>query len=117
MPGGLRIFGSVFQALVNLIDHGMTLQKAVEAPRIWTQGQEVEIEPGYAAASDALAARGHAVKPVPHVGGGMNGVAFGEDGTITGAACWRADGMAVALGGGLTRPGVRFWPDRAPEKG
>jgi gamma-glutamyltranspeptidase/glutathione hydrolase len=117
MPGGLRIFGSVFQALVNLIDHRMSLQEAVEAPRIWTQGQEVEVEPGYAAAADALASRGHTLKSVPHVGGGMNGVAFGEDGTITGAACWRADGMAVALGGGLTRPGVRFWPDRAPEKG
>jgi gamma-glutamyltranspeptidase/glutathione hydrolase len=34
---------------------------------------------------------------------------------VTGAACWRADGTVMALGGGLARPGVRFWPDRAPE--
>jgi gamma-glutamyltranspeptidase/glutathione hydrolase len=27
---------------------------------------------------------------------------------MTGAACWRADGSAVALGGGLARAGVRF---------
>ncbi|WP_204265479.1 gamma-glutamyltransferase, partial [Enterobacter hormaechei] len=36
LPGGLRIFPSALQALVNLIDHGMRLQEAVEAPRIWT---------------------------------------------------------------------------------
>ncbi len=44
LPGGVRIFTSVLQALVNLIDHGMTLQEAVEAPRIWTQGQDLEVE-------------------------------------------------------------------------
>jgi gamma-glutamyltranspeptidase / glutathione hydrolase len=27
---------------------------------------------------------------------------------MTGAACWRADGSPVALGGGLARSGVRF---------
>jgi gamma-glutamyltranspeptidase/glutathione hydrolase len=27
---------------------------------------------------------------------------------MTGAACWRADGAAVAMGGGHARPGVRF---------
>jgi gamma-glutamyltranspeptidase / glutathione hydrolase len=34
---------------------------------------------------------------------------------MTGAACWRADGSVVALGGGLARAGVRFSPD-APAK-
>jgi gamma-glutamyltranspeptidase/glutathione hydrolase len=27
---------------------------------------------------------------------------------MTGAACWRADGTPVALGGGPARPGIRF---------
>ena len=44
LPGGARIFTSVLQALVNVIDHGMSLQEAVEAPRMWTQGQELEVE-------------------------------------------------------------------------
>ena len=44
LPGGVRIFTSVFQAVVNLIDHRMSLQEAVEAPRIWSQGQELEME-------------------------------------------------------------------------
>ncbi len=29
-------------------------------------------------------------------------------GTLTGAACWRADGTPVAIAGGLARTGVRF---------
>ncbi len=44
-PGGVRIFPAVLQALVNLIDHGMTLQEAVEAPRVWTQGQNWKSNP------------------------------------------------------------------------
>jgi gamma-glutamyltranspeptidase/glutathione hydrolase len=117
LPGGLRIFPSAFQAIVNLIDHGMTAQQAVEAPRVWTQGGEVEIERAYGAeAAAALTARGHDVRVVPHVGGGMNAIVFGADGTMTGAACWRADGVALAMGGGLARPGVRFWPDAAPDE-
>lgn len=113
MPGGLRIFPSIMQAIVNLIDHKMSVQQAVEAPRLWTQGQEVEIEPPFAPQADALGALGHRIKVVPHIGGGMNAIAF--DDTMTGAACWRADGTVAAIGGGLAKPGVRFWPDRAPD--
>ncbi len=116
LPGGLRIFPSAFQAIINLIDHGMSPQEAVEAPRVWTQGGEVEIERTYGqAAAEALRARGHDVRVVPHVGGGMNAIRFHPDGTMTGAACWRADGVVAALGGGLARPGVRFWPGAAPD--
>lgn len=116
LPGGLRIFPSAFQTIVNLIDHRMSLQEAVEAPRLWTQGEEVELERGYTLAGEtALAGRGHDVKIVPHIGGGMNAIEFAETGDLTGAACWRADGTVAAMGGGLARPGVRFWPDRAPE--
>jgi gamma-glutamyltranspeptidase/glutathione hydrolase len=50
---------------------------------------------------------------MPHVGGGMNAIGFNADGSMEGAACWRADGTAIGLGGGLARQGVRFWPDRA----
>jgi len=115
LPGGLRIFPSALQAIVNLVDHGMSLQEAVEAPRIWSQGQEVEIEPAYDAARSGLEAAGYDIKPMPHIGGGMNAIAFGPDAELTGAACWRADGTVMALGGGLAKPGVRFWPDKAPD--
>jgi gamma-glutamyltranspeptidase/glutathione hydrolase len=112
LPGGLRIFPSAMQALLNLIDHGMGLQQAVEAPRIWTQGYALELEPQIPeTVAAALAARGHAVLRVPNVGGGLNAIAFDDDGTMEGAACWRADGAPVGVGGGLARAGVRFLPE------
>ena len=115
LPGGLRIFPSVMQALSNLIDHGMSVQEAVEAPRVWTQGHALEIEAGFpAAVFQALADRGHPVASVGNVAGGMSAIRFGDDGMMEGAACWRADGTPVGVGGGLAREGVRFRPEAGP---
>lgn len=112
LPGGLRIFGSAMQALLCLVDHRMSLQEAVEAPRVWTQGQALEVEAGIAEpVRTRLAAMGHDITVLPHVAGGMCGIRFHADGMLEGAACWRADGTAIGLGGGLAREGVRFWPD------
>ena len=64
LPGGLRIFPSVMQAISNLIDHGMTVQEAVEAPRVWTQGHSLEIETGFSdAVFAAMRARGARKSP------------------------------------------------------
>lgn len=114
LPGGLRIFPSAMQTIVNLIDHGMSLQQAIEAPRIWTEGYDLEIETALKPQAEELRARGHDVRVMPHVGGGMNAIGVSADGTMEGAACWRADGTVAALGGGRARPGIRFWPGRAP---
>jgi gamma-glutamyltranspeptidase/glutathione hydrolase len=59
----------------------------------------------------ALRDRGHDVAPVGNVAGGMSAIQFDPDGMMTGAACWRADGTPIGLGGGLSRPGVRFRPE------
>ncbi len=56
----------------------------------------------------ALAERGHDVRRVRRIAGGMNAIAFEEDGRMTGAACWRTDGTPVAAAGGLAQAGVRF---------
>ena len=109
LPGALRIFPSAFQAIVNWIDHGMEVQEAVEAPRVWTEGGALELEPAYSDATvEALAQRGHPIQRMKHIAGGMNAIAFTGDGTMTGAACWRADGTPVGIAGGLARPGIRF---------
>lgn len=109
LPGALRIFPSALQAIVNLIDHRMSLQEAVEAPRVWTEGGVLELEDAIPeAVAQALIARGHKVVRSPRVAGGMNAIAFNADGTLTGAACWRADGTPVAISGGLARAGARF---------
>jgi gamma-glutamyltranspeptidase/glutathione hydrolase len=114
LPGGLRIFPSVMQAISNLLDHGMSVQSAVEAPRLWTQGFGVEVE--NAVPSEVLAAlrdKGHDVATVDNVGGGMSAIMFDDDGTTTGAACWRADGTPIGISGGYARAGVRFRPEAA----
>ncbi len=112
LPGGPRLYGSAMQAVVNLLDHGMTLQEAVEAPRVWSQGQDAEMEEGFAPAVRAgVGALGHPVVTVPHVAGGMCAIQFEPDGSMTGAACWRADGTPIGIGGGLARTGTLFWPD------
>ena len=105
-PGATRIFPSVLQAIVNVIDHGMTLQEAVEAPRIWTQGQALEVEPGISdRVREGLRSKGHDVEVTPRVAGGMNGVMFDHaNGVIRGAACYRADGVPAGFSGGAARP-------------
>ncbi|MGY3531675.1 gamma-glutamyltranspeptidase/glutathione hydrolase [Bradyrhizobium sp. USDA 4452] len=109
LPGGKRIFPSAMQALINLIDHGMELQEAVEAPRVWTEGNALEVEHAVPETiRAALSAKGHKVQVVPTVAGGMNAIQFHADGTMSGAACWRADGTPVGIAGGLARAGVRF---------
>ena len=99
----------MLQALVNAIDFEMTPQEMVEAPRVWTQGQELQVELGFSEdVLEALKARGHEVSPVWNVAGGMNAVSVGSDGLLTGAACWRADGTAVGVSGGQADRGARF---------
>src|ERR1700738_4368562 len=109
LPGGKRIFPSAMQALVNLIDHGMSLQEAVEAPRVWTEGNALEVEQAVPDSVRAkLTAMGHKVQAVPTVAGGMNAIEFGDDGMMSGAACWRADGTPIGIASGLAKAGVRF---------
>jgi gamma-glutamyltranspeptidase/glutathione hydrolase len=109
LPGGKKIFPSALQALVNLIDHGMSLQEAVEAPRVWTEGNALEVEKAVPdGVRTTLTAMGHNVAAVPTVAGGMNAIQFHDDSSFTGAACWRADGTPIGLAGGLAPAGVRF---------
>jgi len=65
-PGGSRIITTVLQVIVNAIDFGMPIDKAVQAPRLHNQWQpdEVTVEPGFPADMiAALKARGHTVVP------------------------------------------------------
>jgi gamma-glutamyltranspeptidase / glutathione hydrolase len=105
-PGGKRIFGAVAQAVLNVIDHRMSLQEAVEAPRVWTQGANLELEssfPNLESLRTGLERRGHDVAVVEKVAGGMNGVLVDDEGWLHGAACWRADGVPIGISGGPAR--------------
>jgi gamma-glutamyltranspeptidase/glutathione hydrolase len=105
-PGGKRIFASVTQAILNVVDHGMGLQAAVEAPRVWSEGAEVLVEDGFAdlpALVAGLERLGHPVEVVPKIPGGMNAALVDDGGLLHGAADWRADGAPAGLAGGPAR--------------
>src|SRR5690606_37956207 len=64
-PGGSRIISIVTQVILNVIDHGMTIQQAVNAPRIHHQWlpDRIAAEP-FALSADTrarLEAMGHEV--------------------------------------------------------
>lgn len=112
LPGGFKIPSVVAQAIVNLSDHGMSLQEAVEAPRVFAKGPVAEVEAGYGAALiEGLRRLGHPARAVDSIAGCMAAVAFEADGRMTGANCWRGDGAPAGIGGGSARPGIIFWPD------
>ena len=106
LPGGLRIFPSAFQAIVNLIDHGMTAQDAVEAPRVWTEGGAARARAGLSGRDRRAALR--AARPRDPARAACRRrherhlVRAGRH-CMTGAACWRADGTPVGISGGLAR--------------
>jgi gamma-glutamyltranspeptidase / glutathione hydrolase len=64
-PGGPRIISSVVQAIINVIDHGMSLQEAVDAPRVHHQWlPDILYAEPFALSADVvrdLALRGHRV--------------------------------------------------------
>lgn len=102
-PGGTRIYSTVLQGIVNIIDHGMGIQQAVEAPRVWTMMYgDLEIENGLPdAVVTALEDIGHSVARVRTIAGGMNGVLRDPDtGLLHSGAGWRGDGSAAGWSGG-----------------
>jgi gamma-glutamyltranspeptidase/glutathione hydrolase len=97
-PGGATIITSVLQVLVNVLDHGMSLEDAVAAPRIHHQWlpDVVRHEP-YALPADvaqALVARGHALERTARLGN-VNAIAAGPDGMWLGVADPRRAGTAA----------------------
>ena len=101
-PGGIRIFPTVLQGIINVLDHGMNIQEAVEAPRLWASGNIVEFESGCDRSVIAeLERMGHRMTEAPVIANCMNGVMVDEaSGMLMGGACWRGDGQPAALSGG-----------------
>ncbi len=65
-PGGTAIITSVLQAIVNVLDHGMSAAEAVSFPRLHCEGEHVELEGRWPSGhARALAERGHRVLPSP----------------------------------------------------
>jgi gamma-glutamyltranspeptidase/glutathione hydrolase len=71
-PGGSTIITSVFQTVLNVLEHGMGMQEAVSAKRFhhqWLPDQITAEEGAFSAATtSALEAKGHKVAFIPAIG-------------------------------------------------
>jgi gamma-glutamyltranspeptidase/glutathione hydrolase len=103
MGGDIQPQGHV-QVLVNLIDRGLNLQQAIDAPRTrYIGGRNVMLEESLGASViDALVARGHTRAPPPAgythralLGGGQAIVIDPTTGALFGASDSRKDGLAL----------------------
>jgi len=100
--GGTRIINAVLQIVINIIDHDMNLQQAIDAPRVHHQWlpDELIYEP-YGMSPDterALEARGHKVEPAvsPRNVASAEGIMIEEKtGMRLGASDPRNDGTPV----------------------
>ena len=99
-PGGPTIINTVLQVILNVVDHEMNIQQAVDAPRIHHQWlpDEIVYEP-YGLSADtqrALAAKGHKLTARPRYMGDTHAVMIEEKtGTRLGASDSRNEGAAV----------------------
>jgi gamma-glutamyltranspeptidase/glutathione hydrolase len=73
-PGGSRIITTVFETIVNVLDHGMTLQEAIDAPRVHHQWlPDTLAAESYALSADTAAAltqMGYKIVPLENWGSG-----------------------------------------------
>jgi gamma-glutamyltranspeptidase/glutathione hydrolase len=103
-PGGPTIINTVLQTIVNVIDFGMTLQQAIDAPRLHHQWQpdlvhweQFDLQ---AETRAALEKMGHTFRPLPGFGddpliGDAHGVMIDASGMRLGASDPRRGGAAV----------------------
>ncbi len=80
----------------NLVDFGMDLQTAIDAPRAFADGGILKVERGYSDDIRAtLADMGHDVVVPDSAIGGAQAIRIGDDGVLEGASDPRKDGCAL----------------------
>ena len=87
-PGGSRIITTTLQVIMNVIDHNLNVQAAVNAPRIHHQWlpDEIRIEEGISPDTvRLLQGMGHTVSKKKSMGA-IQSIMIGDDGTIYGGA-------------------------------
>ncbi|WP_413532846.1 gamma-glutamyltransferase [Empedobacter brevis] len=97
-PGGSTIITSVFQAILNVVDFGMTMQEAVAAPRFHHQWlpDQIDYEPTAISENvrESLKKKGYVLKErKPY--GKVEGILVNKDGTYQAGADPRGDDKAV----------------------
>ncbi len=98
-PGGPTIINTVLQVLLNVVEYGMNIQEAVDAPRIHHQWMpdQVRVE-RYGFSADvlqALQARGHRLEPSGSIGDAQGILIDPQTGVRMGASDPRHSGQAA----------------------
>lgn len=100
-PGSFGILETTPQMISNIIDHGFSIQAAIEAPRFRTyEGTILEIEARVPKVTrDELTDRGHFIRLIDEwstlVGGGQGIMIDPDSGALLGGADPRRDGLAL----------------------
>jgi gamma-glutamyltranspeptidase/glutathione hydrolase len=97
--GGPRIISAVMQSVINVIDHDMNIQQAIDAPRIHMQWLPDELAyEMYGISPDTmkiLTSYGHKFAQRPGNIASATGIMIDKEGVRLGAIDSRSDGMAV----------------------
>jgi len=99
-PGGSRIITTVMQVIMNMIDHGMSVQDAINAPRIFSSSYPtVQWEAGLPEhVKKELELRGHKIADAPIVMGSVQSIVIDlETGKIYGGADPRREGTVIGV--------------------
>ncbi len=99
-PGGTQIAMGVLQAIINVIDHGMTMTEAVSAPRFSATSDVIDVTnriPRYV--QSELEEQGYEVARNPNTFGiaAVHGIRIDESGRLDGGADPGHDGVAIAI--------------------
>jgi gamma-glutamyltranspeptidase/glutathione hydrolase len=99
--GSIRLRGAVLQTVLNVVDHRMSVEDALAAPRVHLEGEVLQLEGGFdPAAADRLEEGGYQI--VRWSGrnlyfGGAAAVAFHEGGGLEAAGDPRRSGAGVVV--------------------
>lgn len=102
-PGGATIINSVLNVTLNLVDHRMALQEAINAPRLSVTGagSTISMEPGFPTATvDGLRALGYTVNITPpggEIGSVQAVIVDKQTGKQYGGADPRREGTVIGL--------------------
>jgi gamma-glutamyltranspeptidase/glutathione hydrolase len=95
-PGGSRIITGVLQVILNVVDFGMNVQRAIDEPRFHHQWQpdKLYLEDGFSPDTiGLLRSRGHAIDRIPNVAV-VEAIAV-RDGWLEGGSDGRGQGKAA----------------------
>ncbi len=99
-PGGSTIITSVFQTIINVIDHKMTMKEAVTAPRFHHQWLPDQISYEEGSFNEALLKKlrnlGHTLSPRESIGR-VDAIRIKPDGTLEGGADPRGDDTSAGF--------------------